>query len=728
MSRVLASRMQVDAYSASDPMTRLGGVARFLEPKFLDDLQGGAGSFKLLNLDNQLSNHPSWFVYENLIRCSIDGKVVGAFVIKTKNPKMIDQGEYSGETTEFSGPGPRTWLGNAVVEPSHGLTSGATTNRAFNFAAERGDWFDNTAWISPTPLQQYSATATASTWSIFPKDWPITAAAAYWVWGVTNSDINPAPEGINYFRYEFEVTDGDGEGDYTIYATGNDAMQVFVDGGQVSQSDGVDPYQNTYKVGFHLSIGKHVIAARVYNAEGKAAFISALYRNADDPALNPTLKGYTGDNVSWLVNPYPEQVPGWSVGEIITQLWAEAEGRGVWFPRWLIPTFNSFVDSNGNAWPEALDWIFDIGLQYDEVLKKLEEVGFESWIDPETLAFNLVPSRGSHKDQVGTSNCIALERGKDLTDAGQTGVSGIKNNLLINSTDGWFEQASNDASSLEKYGRVEGYISTQASLAVSVLSAAFALDQRSTPSVSSSYSIIPTKQNKPFEKIIVGDWLVAPDDTNTLVPRRIVSLAAGVDGDTGRAIYETEFDTIYKDREDRNAEWLAQIDHGSLGGTFKNSSSGTLRLADPFGDFGQRVYDGSDLKPLLILGPFGTQAIPAGAYTQMVAALTGATIPVNRGMRDVSAGQVTIEKPGLYEVILDIGVANQTTFVGQVLLNSIAPSTSAMIVGAYITGAFLSATSLVYLNAGDILRVFVYMSTAGAVNTYPGQLVVRFIE
>jgi hypothetical protein len=583
MTKVINDYMDIELYPADDPTNKMGIFSQFLEPQFLSDLGNGGGSFKVNRVNNKLVNNPEWFASRVIAKCRIDGTIVGAFVIDQKAPSFIQVGETKAETFTFAGVGLKgAWLPDAILYPSVGLQSGINTNRVFNFASEKGDWYDSTKWVAPTKIQAQTSTINTGTWSTYPSEWP-TSTGAWWVWGTYNTDTNYAAEGINYFRSELIVTEAEGEGDYTIYASGNDEFQVFVDGGILIQSEGINPDTKTWRSDFHLSVGKHVIAARVLNTAGKAGFIASVFKAGATAEAAGTLLNYTGDGISWLVNAYPDKAPGWSVGEILIKLLSEAQDRGVWFAHWVIPTFTSTTDSNGDAWPDSLDWSWELGTNYLAILESIEEVGFEAWIDPDLYTFNIVPSRGQDYSIKGSPSAKTFERGKNLLSASQQNVSAIKNMLLVKSNEGWFEAEDNMAYSQALYGRIEGYLSINNGLRVSQLTADVILSQKNTPEISATYEIVPIAGSTPFKDIHEGDWVLAPDDTDTLVPRRIVSLAAGVEASTGRVIYTAEFDTMFQDTNDRLAQWLARVDKGSLGGIVKNANRGqTLQIADRF--------------------------------------------------------------------------------------------------------------------------------------------------
>lgn len=99
--------------------------------------------------------------------------------------------------------------------------------------------------------------------------------------------------------------------------------------------------------------------------------------------------------ITWKVLPYPAKAPGWSPGEILIKLLSEAAARNVRMASVITPNFTATLDSAGQVWNEPIDWTFDVGK--DTILSvatKLEEMGCDIWIDPDTYQLNVVNKRG----------------------------------------------------------------------------------------------------------------------------------------------------------------------------------------------------------------------------------------------------------------------------------------------------------------------------------------------
>lgn len=573
--------LELTAYAYDDPFTSLGVIPARTALKCLDEIGGpGGGSFRVPRDDEKLTEIPNLLDYDNIFKVALDGKVVGAFIKSGEDIDFLNRDERAGEYIESSGEGLRGWFHGAVVEPYRGIRADSKDSRVFSFASERGSWYKPADWTTPVNIQQHSLDPNDGPFNTAPADWP-DAPQAYWIWGVDNDGDDPAPEGINYFRYEFTITGQTGTAPYAIFAAAKDHFQVYLDGQQVIDAREDDAYSKTWRADFDLANGDHVLAVRVLTrGTGAAGLIAAFFKAGDATAgTEAQLLRTTGNGGSagWKVNAYPDPAPGWTPGEIMLTLLAEAEARGVRFPTFLTPTFTETHDSDGAEWPRALDWEFDIGSEYIDVIEKLEELVCDVWINPDTYELNMYIVRGSHRDvQTEATEPVKFEIAKNVTRAGAEGTSEIKNSLLMRTEDGWASIADGVSDSITKYGRREGFVSTGASSSVSSDLAQRIFGQKAKPSISATYDIIDVDGARPFFDFGVGDWVLAPNekDEYLLSSRRAMSLSVSENDDTGQPAFAIEFDTIAQDLARRFDRWLKTTSDGTLGGTLANVSGG----------------------------------------------------------------------------------------------------------------------------------------------------------
>lgn len=571
--------LELAIYAFDDPDLALDVVPRRFDLKVLDELKGpGGGSFKIMRDDPKLIDTSYLLDFRNICKVYLDRKVVGAFLIQTRKTDFVNRDEKSGEFWEVSGGGLREWFRDAVVEPFGGVKNDSQGERVFSFASERGDWYIEEDWVTPVAIQKYNLDPNPNPFGTAPAEWP-DAPEAYWLWGeANNATTNPAQEGINYFRYEFTIT-GTGTKNYSFFAAGKDHFDVFLDGQNIIESRENDGYAKTWRADFELGPGDHILAARVLaDGTGQAGFIGSFFRAGDASEGTAAELLNVTNTATWKVNVYPDPAPGWSPGEIMLTLLAEAEARGVRFPEFLTPTFTSTEDSDGVEWPRALDWSFGIGTEYFDVIEKLEELVCDVWIDPETLNLNMYVARGVHRDvQSPSVQPIKFEIGRNVTRAEEEGTSDIKNALVMSTNDGWQVIADGLSGSIAKYGRVEGFVSTGASSAVSGDLAQTIFNTRAQPETTSTYEIIDVDDARPFTDFFVGDWGLAPaaDDEAELTSRHVMSISVQEDEKTGQPKFAVEFDTIFQDLVSRYERWLKTTSDGTLGGTLANVGGGS---------------------------------------------------------------------------------------------------------------------------------------------------------
>lgn len=570
--------LEMAVFAFDNPSLALDVVPRRFDLKTLDELQGpGGGSFKIMRDDAKLIETPNLLDFRNVCKIYLDRKVVGGFLIQARKTDFVNRDEKAGEFWEVSGGGLREWLHDAIVESFGGVKNDSQSSRVFSFASEQGDWYIPADWGVPIIIQQYNLNPNPGPFGTAPAEWP-DAPSANWIWGVNNdAGLNPAPEGINYFRYEFTVETTIGTKNYSVFAAAKDDFDIYLDGQIIIESRELNGYAKTWRADFEMSPGNHILAARVRaNGDGQAGLIASLFRAGDAATGTPAALLAVTDT-TWVVNSYPDPVPGWTPGEIMLTLLAEAGARGVSFPGWLTPTFTSTVDSDGVAWSRSLDWTFDLGSEYYNVVEKLEELVCDVWIDPETLELNMYATRGVHRDvQSPAVQPVKFEIGRNVIRAQEEGTSDIKNALLMSTNDGWQVISDGLSGSIAKYGRIEGFVSTGASSAVSGDLAQSVFTTRAQPEITSTYDIIDVDDARPYTDFFVGDWVLAPsaDDENVLVSRHVMSIAIEEDDKNANVKFAIEFDTIFQDLVSRYERWLKTTSDGTLGGTLANVSSG----------------------------------------------------------------------------------------------------------------------------------------------------------
>ncbi len=602
---VVSPRTGIEVFvcSLDDPANVIDILPRRLAPTFVSEVgRPGSGTVTLMKSDPVFLDYPSILEHRNIVKARVDQKVVGAFVIQGDQDIIVGKGEAAAEAITVHGEGLRTWFNDAIVHPYRGIKKNSSPERVFSFASEQGSWYDASDWVPATNVAQYSLEPdNGSPWNTAPAEWP-DAPAAHWIWD--RSDTAP-PIGFCYFRYEFDIAEGIGTKDYSVFTSGDDDFEVYIDSGRIIETKELNGWSKTWRADFTLDPGHHVLAARVKNNGGAGGFISALFRVGDataDPPIAAQLLNVTGD-AGWVVNGYPDPAPGWSPGEVMLTLLADAAENNVRMATTLVPTFTATHDSDGVAWPKPLDWAFDLGAKLTVVVEKLEELVCDVWINPENYELNMAVERGSHRDTQSTGlQPVKLEIGRNLLKAENETTAEMVNALMMSVADGFEYHTDSLSDSEEKYGRLEGFVSGGSSASVSGDVAQAVFDKNALPQESATFKIVDVDDARPWRDFYEGDWLLAPSRTG-LVPRRVMSMAF-TENRTGQPDFEIEFDSIVEDKNERIERWLKTTSDGTLGGSVANSGggSGTPTPSIPLSPRGEAGQDGDQ-------GPAGPPGI-----------------------------------------------------------------------------------------------------------------------
>lgn len=530
-------------------------------PTALEEVSGnGGGGFWISKKDPKFVADNDLVDGRNMCKVKVNGDVIHAFLLGEREATIIGSGEKAEEGYSLVGQGLKSWFDDAEVYPYGGIKPESAKNRFFNFATERGAWYNTSSWVAPIN----NGTLFTGPWKTYPAKWPDAAKHAKWIWGAAYS--SPASYVPCYFRWEITLA---AAGQYAIYVSADDEFILWVDGAKTAESNpSTSSWYEASRIEVTLSAGPHVLAYRAKNRNapgyfGPAALASALFKVGFEE--QETLIGVSDTSAAWKVLPFPSTVPGWSVGEVLIKLLDEAEARGIRFPTYLNPTFTATHDSYGVAWTDRIEWSFSVGESYASVLQKIEEL-YDVWIDPVNLNLNMAPVRGTTYDLTHT-NPIKLKVGHELRSAKTMVKAKIKNAMLMDTADGWSQVS--DAASVAKYGRIETAMKTESGAAFSSQIAQMIFAQRATEEEGATYEFIPTNKI-PWVHFRPGDWLLAPNDKGVSVKRRVMSIALE-ESEAGQPFYAIEFDTIFRDNESRMERILAKLGGGGAAGGLSNA-------------------------------------------------------------------------------------------------------------------------------------------------------------
>ncbi|WNO27803.1 minor tail protein [Microbacterium phage Huwbert] len=568
--------IELEIYHYSDWKTLKGRLPGRKNPAALTELKGvGGGSFTIRRADPKLTKDPTLLKGRNICKVLVDREVVGAFLIGDRSSTIVSSGERSELTYTLAGAGLKQLFDDAIVEAFGGTTQFSGDKRFFNFATERGTWYNSSQWIAPTVYNKWGT----GIWGGFPEKWPeVAKAQSYWIG--PGAYAPSMTKGRWYARLEFPIATA---GKYAIYSAVDNQFTMYVDGQQKAATKDGGSWKDTTKVEHEFTAGNHIIAYEVDNFDGPTALLMAvtLVVDKDNEILNTT----SNNAINWKVLPFPTKAPGWSPGEVLGDLITEANSRGVLFPSMLTKTFTDTVDSNGVPWPDDtfIDWDFTVGESMLSVINKLEESTVDIWIDPKDYKLYMIPQRGvdrtvfTFSGQTATATPIEFKLGKHLREASTKSKAKIKNALLLKTVDGFISLENGPSKNI--YGRLETIVDTgvSASLAADIAMSIFA--QRAKEEEGASYNLL-TREYIPFVHFNVGDLVLAPNEFGESVPRRVMSISIA-ESDAGQPLYTIEFDVIFRDNDDRINKALDKLGMGGVGSSSPNTGGSTPGVGGP---------------------------------------------------------------------------------------------------------------------------------------------------
>lgn len=536
----------------------------------------GAGSFRIAY--SQIAQQPNLFNYQNIVQVVVNGTVRAAWIIRNKSRVLISDGEEGARYYEVSGPGLRDWFNAAIVYPENPdaikLSKLKAHTRYFNFGSRvTGPWYKKADWSQTmwTKLQSNLDPWTpgdsgGNPWRYAPIGIPDSARTTdypgvlpKWIWPV---DPTPeAPKGSCYFRHTFEV---DKTGSYMIYATGDNTITLYIDGVPMinQHNTGVDAtWRHMWSNSIDLNPGTHVIAAKVtnYQDSNPAAFLAMLKRVGDGkkniPAVVVTVTGDDG----WHANAYPDKAPGWSPGEVLLTLLQEAQKRGVNTLAGLKTSFTKTHDSNGDPWQYELDYSFDIGTSYYDVVNTLESLSCDVYLDPSSFKLHVYNKQGVDRSvQTDKAQPVIFARALNVTSSTEDSQNEIINTVLLGYGTEKLKEVIDPYKTIKTYGRRETYLTVDANLSDHIADSItqYTLEARHQPTDAVSIEIGEMEANVPWKDFKLGDWVLAPHTGGGYRKRRVISIAMETDGATGRPLYSLELDSYTQDRQDAIARYM----------------------------------------------------------------------------------------------------------------------------------------------------------------------------
>lgn len=521
----------------------------------------GGGTLEIAHDNPALVGNRNLLNPRNVVKVRVDGVVRAAWFITQTTKVMVGDSE-ADQVWTVSGPGLLAWLDDAVVHQEYENPYSDST-RYFGWGSGPGSWYREDSWGRPVRVAKRGGndwTDPNNRYRKKPVNWPNTGdTTAWWVWDRSNAN-RAAPKGWCYFRYKLDVSGTDIP--HTLYLTADNRVDVQLDGEPLATVRGRRAFKRTYAVDFDLSAGTHYLGFRAKNRGAGASLIAALFRyaDADDAEEDGILVTATGHNSSrWRLLAYPSQEPGWTAGEVLAKIVAEANERGVGSIGYLNgDNFSATVDSDGVAWPEYC-WKFGVGDTYSAVVAEMRDYDVDVRVNPNTLKLEAYDTRGT------SVSGVVLDSGVNITGANQSVESKFANTILFNDEDEW--RTIGDSASVLLSGRTEAYLalgSLPSRSATKVVNKT--LEQYGLPIESVVADYVPTGNGDvPWQDFNVGDTIYAPDSGGGGANRRVLSISVAIDDSTGEPVYSVELDALSSEVRDRIQRLINRLSAGGGG-------------------------------------------------------------------------------------------------------------------------------------------------------------------
>lgn len=509
-----AGRVLVSVYKP-DATTLIAHVPLRKGVQWLDEMNAtGTGSFQIHLDDKLVADHPDLLDQFNIVKFSIKGRKVKAWIIEDVNPTRVSSGEAADRWVTVSGRGALAALESAVIYPEYGVRATSPEVRHFDFASKEGSWRVASEWFAPSGVLWTADTTARRT---YPTGWP--DPLAYWLW--SSSPLATAPAGRNWFRASFTLTE---KKTGLLYIAADNVGSVYLDGQMVGSTEDI-AWGFTKLVSFPVTLvaGDHTVAVWVDNHASSlmnpgGMLLTIMDANAVGEVTTDNIFRTTPSNT--IVKAYGD-APGWHAANMLDQLVKEAQDRLVEAVLPITIGFQPDRDTDGKLWVDRQDRTANVGTtDLLDLATQLIEVSMDIEMTPD-MVLNAWIRRG-----LDYSQDIKLLPGRDVTEAAATVRGGrVKNQALLKSGSGWVELSS--PSSKDEYGRRETGLSvgnagsTDQLINVGVA----ALQEVSRPEATIPLSYTSIRGPQPYEDFNLGDVISVPQEFKGMTPARLMSIA-----------------------------------------------------------------------------------------------------------------------------------------------------------------------------------------------------------
>lgn len=428
-------------------------------------------------------------------------------------------------------------LNEGVVFPEYGMDRAAGDQRTFGWMSAALGWYIGGDWDHAVGTVWNTA---GNAHGSYPTDFKAADPLAEWITApsLTSPDTTSPDHQVVYGRGSVEITTATNA--EVLFAADN-LGELWHNGENILQWQRMD-FRNAARIQLTLDAGSHLFAFKAQNVAQPAAYAGDPNPVAGIFTLYPVDKKGNKDgavllrsDTSWVMNDNTHP-PGWHRGQIARVVFDEAVSRGALGPLALSRTFSETLDSNGDAWTDAVvNLPFPVGsMGVADVITELAQVGIDAWVDARDMTFNVANHKGT--DKTGT---VSLTLGSDLVADETTKTFARVTAIPVHLGNGEWREVT-DAAGLVSPGRIEAGVSVGASTDETVIvQAQHILRNTAADLVTSSIENAVTRGPQMYADCGHGDWVTTTGHRGTgTMSVRLLSIT-GVFGEPHRLYADT---------------------------------------------------------------------------------------------------------------------------------------------------------------------------------------------
>lgn len=568
---------------------------------FMDELSGpGTGQLSLPLLDANAAD----LVSGRYIQIRLNGSTRFTFRIEGRPQfQQIDVGEEVAQVLTVSGRGLGGLLDDAIIRPEFNLDLPLDSSWRL-FSCFSPNYPNAGTWGDAVELYEYrdgvaaglryEAVADAADvvtfypspigfpWPNSPKngngvDPTPTYIPTYWIWPDSAAE---GDEGYAFFRDSFTLAT---DQPVTFSVTGDNLVTLYLEGVPIlGEANDTLMWLGFKEVTIWLPGGTYMVGAVVQNIETDLAFnpggfLYAAYVSASDEG-GETVAWVQAQvsNSSWKATFSATTWPGWTPGQIVSQVLSESAARDFWAlvdgGVGITETWDPFLDSGGNDW-DSLDaattsefvpsFAIEVGKTMLDLMDQLHNEGWVDWHMQGDKPFLDMWTAG----EAGTSTAVSFTAGTNIVGLERGATKPYANSLLVQWAKGF--TVVEDAAAITALGyRVEDLYRTDAeSLTDAQRLGRIELARRTQAEDAAIIMVIePTSSaDAPYQGFDLGDYVSIPqaDGTGT-ESKQVLSISCQQD-EEGYAVFTMELGRRWQNKERDISSLLRSIGGKTLG-------------------------------------------------------------------------------------------------------------------------------------------------------------------